>query len=271
MLFSSSEKLYAQAVGSSITYEEIYDAPYEVNKLFVHFQPMYADMHVSNVTAGLGMEVNYYLADKFDFRAHARTAYARVTDFERNIASQIPEQQNRPNVYNYFEVGATYHIKDYEDDTESKVTLYSTRFKGGKWASRVPDHIMVPSKVRKIMGARLGAFSFNSSTNLVRAIEAQGQEIVLQNDAGQALPEGQSVSGNVQVHGLYLGASMTWIKNFAIKPDKGYGTLVNDLIFNTYFDIMIAPSVNIDDVYFGNMAYSTEEIKTNIMGVRAGI
>nr|MDQ3393916.1 hypothetical protein [Bacteroidota bacterium] len=52
---------------STITYEEFYDAPYEVNKLFVHFQPLYGELFVTNVNVGFGLEVNYYLTDKFDF------------------------------------------------------------------------------------------------------------------------------------------------------------------------------------------------------------
>lgn len=254
---------------SSITYEEFYDAPYEINKLYIHFQPLYGELFVTNVNMGFGLEVNYYLADKFDFTAHARKAYARTFDFERNVAHKTSTVDNIPEVYNYFELGGTYHIIDKEQDTETKVILYSTRFKGNKWAARVPEHIKVPSKVRKITGARLGGIAYNTSTDLNRVLASQ--EVILINENEVQIDPNTKIYGNVEVMGLYVGGSMAWIKNFAIKPDRGYGVLTNDLIFTTFFDIMIAPSVKVEDIYMNGNVFSTKEIKTNMFGFRAGL
>lgn len=253
---------------STITYEEFYDAPYEINKLFVHFQPLYGELFVTNINIGFGLEVNYYLADKLDFTAHVRKAYTRAFDFERNVAHKMSDVDNTPEIYNYFEAGATYHVVDKEQDTETKVVLYSSRFKGSKWASRVPEHIKVPSKVRKITGVRLGGIAYNSTTDLSRVL--QSQEVILTDIDENELDPQTRVYGNVDVLGLYVGGSMSWIKNFAIKPDRGYGVLVNDLIFTTFFDVIIAPSVKVENIYLNQVEYSSSSIKTNMFGFRAG-
>ncbi|MDQ3393773.1 MAG: hypothetical protein M3512_06635, partial [Bacteroidota bacterium] len=245
-----------------------YDAPYEVNKLFVHFQPLYGELFVTNVNVGFGLEVNYYLTDKFDFTAHARKAYGKSFDFERNVASQMSQVDNTPEIFNYYEAGATYHIVDKEHDTETKVVLYSSRFKGNKWAARVPEHIKVPSKVRKVTGVRLGGIAYNSSTDLSRVLKSQ--EVALVDINENSLDSKTRVYGNVDVMGLYVGGSMAWIKNFAIKPDRGYGVLVNDLIFTTFFDIIVAPSVKVENIFLNQVEYSTSSVKKNILGVRAG-
>ena len=71
---------------------------------------------------------------------------------------------------------------------------------------------------------------------------------------------------------------MAWIKNLAIKPDKGYGVLSDDLILTTYLDFMFAPSIKIDDVLYRDPVYdntirefSTDQIKTSKFGFRAGL
>ena len=40
---------------TAVTYEELYDEPYSVNKLFVGFVPLYADMFATNINAGYGV------------------------------------------------------------------------------------------------------------------------------------------------------------------------------------------------------------------------
>jgi hypothetical protein len=45
---------------TAVTYEELYDEPYSVNKLFVGFIPLYADMFVTNINAGYGAEAIYH-------------------------------------------------------------------------------------------------------------------------------------------------------------------------------------------------------------------
>lgn len=256
---------------TAVTYEELFDDPYDLNTLFVHFQPLYTELFVANINAGFGLQVEYIHKNKLEFMAHARKTYSQGTDFARQNALKNSDVDTKPAIYNYYEFGATYHFKDWEEDTQSKVILYSNRYKGTKWAANVPEHIIIPTKVRKIYGARLGGLIYDTATDLNRVMEKQEVTMPQVNNAEEVIPEGKRIYGNVDVAGIYLGGSMAWIKNFAIKPDRNYGTLGNDLIFTTYLDIIIAPSVKVQHVFMEGVEYSTENIKTNMLGFRAGM
>ncbi|HYC87355.1 MAG TPA: hypothetical protein VEB86_19115, partial [Chryseosolibacter sp.] len=71
-LMMTTVSLFAQQAErkdkAPVTYEELYDEPYSVNKLFLSFQPLYGELFVSNINAGFGLEANYYYKDKADFR-----------------------------------------------------------------------------------------------------------------------------------------------------------------------------------------------------------
>ena len=269
MFASLAKAQFRQSGGNTFTYEEIYDTPYEIHKLFLMIQPLYGELFVANVNVGFGLEAQYYLKDKLDFRAHARKTYTKKFDHSRDVAEKNSNVDNIPNVYNYFEIGATYHVVDKEEDTETRMVLYSKRYKGRKWVAKVPDHAIIPSKVRKIYGVRLGALSYDTSTDLDRALEKQEVTLV---DASENPIDGDAVIfGNLTAHAIYVGGSSAWIKNFAVKPDKTYSDLTNDLIFTTYLDIIVAPSINVDDVRYNGNVYDTDVLKTNMLGIRGGM
>jgi len=120
---------------TAVTYEEIYDEPYSINKLFVHFQPLYGEVFATNVNAGFGLEANYYLNDKLDFKAHFRKTYSKTFyDFARDLAQKISDVDNRTEVFNYYEFGGTYHIKDFTESSKTKMFLYKNSFKGTQCA-----------------------------------------------------------------------------------------------------------------------------------------
>ena len=273
LIIDSATAQFSRNSKTTVTYEELYDTPYEINALFVHFQPLYGELFVANVNMGFGVQAQYHLKDKFDFMAHGRTTYSKRLDFARNTAEDNSNVNtnvtDRFQSYAYFELGATYHINDREEDTESKLILYSKRYKPRKWAAMVPDHIMVPSKVRKYYGARLGGLFYNTTTDLDAVMDDQGTTLVDPN--GTPIPDEAIVFGNMSVAGLFVGGSMSWIKNFAVKPDKSYSVLSNDLYFTTFFDFLIAPSVEIDDIFYQGETYSAENIETSKFGFRAGM
>ncbi|MDH4295510.1 MAG: hypothetical protein OEV74_04460, partial [Cyclobacteriaceae bacterium] len=215
---------------TAVTYEEIYDEPYAINKLFVGFIPLYADMFVTNVNAGYGAEVSYYLKDKADFRAHFRKTYSQqFYDFSRDLALKKSDVDNHAEVYNYYEFGGTYHIKDFEMSSKTKMFLFKRGYRGNVWAAQVPLNAEVPCMVRKIFGARLGGIFWDSSTDIGRALDKQGlRNADLKNAEGVGLPETIFVNGktesfdvfsNVAAKGLYVGGSMSWIKNVAVSFD----------------------------------------------------
>ncbi len=270
-----------------LTFETIYDAPYEINKLWIGFQPIYTELFRTNTNIGYGLEASYYWKDKADFRAHFRSPYSRHLDLQRNVAfNNSTEIENRHTVFSFAEIGGTYHFKDTEQDVESLIYLYSKRYAGAKWASMVPDKSKVQTKVRKIIGIRGGGYYYQTTVDLDRMYDAG--EITLNNAEGAALPndwtdgrpEGPDLNPFIgaKVKGGYVGGSYAWIKNFAINPDRTYDDLVKDLILTVYADILFAGSITYEDVFYRpdptnplSVPYSTAELGKNFFGFRAGI
>ncbi len=265
-----------------VTYEELYDEPYAINKLFVQFQPMYGELFVSNINAGFGLEATYFLKDKFTFRAHGRLTYFKRFDMVRNQSIENSDVDNTPEVFNYYEAGATYHIKDFEESSSTKMILYKKSYRGNRWAARVPLTAEIPSKVRKIYGARLGGLIFDTEVDINRSLEAQDlTTAVLVDPNGVSIPATVAdPNGEEQELGLfssqrtgaiYAGASMTWIRNVAVDFDNKYTEGVDDLIFTAFVDLIVAPSVRVDDILYNGSVYSVDELDTSMFGFRAGI
>ncbi len=273
----------------AVTYEQLYDEPFSINKLFVGFQPLYGELFATNVNAGFGIEGSYYHKDKFDVKVNFRKTYSSdFYDFNRQsfLKSQNSSVSgsyitDKPQAYNYYEIGGTYHIKDFDQDSKTKMALYKKSFKGDRWAATVPLHAEIPCKVRKIYGARLGAIIWNATADLNRALSKQGlTNADLKTSSGATLPNtyqdtfGQTkqldVFGNIHAANVYVGGSLSWIRNVAVSFDK-YDDGIDDGLMTVFFDIMFAPSLTLDPVTYNNQKYSTDAIKTHSIGLRAGI
>lgn len=288
VLLLGATELWAQGERkdmTAVTYEEIYDEPYSVNKLFVHFQPLYGDIFASNVNAGFGFEASYYLRDKADFKAQFRKTYSqKFYDFSRDLAMKTSDVDNRAEVFNYYELGATYHFRDFEQSSKTKMFLYKKSYRGNIWAARVPLNAEIPCKVRKIYGGRIGAIIWDSSTDLNRALQKQGlTNDDLKDAEGNGLPltfndgvEDRSldVFSNISSVGGYVGGSITWIKNVAVNFDK-FEEGIDDLIFTAYFDVLLAPALEVDDVVYTSNGdtriYDVSPIALKKFGARVGI
>lgn len=253
----------------TFTYEELYDNPYDISKLFIQVQPIYGEFFTTNINAGIGFEMHYYHNDIFDIGASYRTAYSKSFEITRNAADKNTTVDNEPKAYTYLELVGNYHVVDREEDTESKFVLYSKRYKGAKWASTVPLHTVIPTKMRRIYGVRVGGFAYASAVNYSKVLENQNN--VLTTLEGRPLGDGESVYGDIVAQGFALGGSMTIIKNVAVEPDRIYSTLVNDLIFTAYFDILATPFVELNDIYKNSEMYPADVIETSMIGARAGI
>lgn len=276
----AQEKKEKQAV----TYEELYDEPYSINKLFIGFQPLYGELFATNVNAGFGLEASYYYKDKFDLKAHFRKTYSsQFFDFNRQAALENSDVQTKPQVFSYYELGGTYHVKDKDASGKTRMVLYKKSFRGNRWAANVPQHAEVPCKVRKIIGARLGGILWNSSVDLNRALKSQNlTNLDLTDDSGNSLPlntipdpltgisKNFSVYGNLYSTNVYVGGSMSWFRNVAVSFDK-FDEGLDDGLLTLYFDILFAPSLKVDPVTYQNIEYSADAIKTSSFGFRAGI
>lgn len=257
---------------STITYEAIYDEPYEINKLFVHFMPVFSDTYMANISVGFGAKAQYYYKDKFNINAHTRKAYGARFDLNRDAALRNSGRvtSNRPEISNYYELGGTYHFKDYEEDGKTKFILYSKqRYTNRKWQAKVPEHIEAECKVRKIIGIRLGGLYYDGPTDLRQAMAKQDQMIFTAE--GNPIPDDVLVITSFTSAGFYLGGSMSWFRNTGIKPDKGYSMLTSDHLFTAYFDLQFAPYNRIDPVIFNNELYLVDNIRRSFFGLRAGV
>lgn len=267
---------------NAVTYEELYDEPYGVNKLFVGFQPLYGESFATNVNAGFGIEASYYYQNKADFKMHFRKPYSSsFFDLNRDLANKNATTSTKPQTFSYVEFGGTYHIKDEEATSKTKMVLYKSSYKGNKWAGRVPLTAEVPAKVRKIYGARLGGIIWNTTADLNREMEKQDLSYAdLITSEGIGMPatfidglgrtQDVRVFSNLSTAGLYVGGSLSWFRNVAVSFDN-YEEAVDDGLLTLFFDILYSPVLNLDPVKYQGLEYSVDAIKTNALGFRLGI
>ncbi len=267
---SQTAKAQENTDAKTFTYEELFDNPYDISRLFIQVQPMYGEFFSTNITAGIGFEAHYYHAETFDIGAHYRTAYAKGFELTRSAAFENTVVKNLPRAYSYVELVGNYHVVDREEDTETKFILYSKRYAGARWAATVPLHTIIPTKMRRVYGVRVGGMSYTTAVNYTETLKKQN--LVLTELSGIPFPtDSGSVYGDMSAQGFFLGGSLTLIKNVGIQPDRIYGTLVNDLIFNVFFDFIVTPFVSLKDIYYGDGVYPADIIQTSMLGARAGI
>ncbi len=252
---------------SDIEYDAVSDDPYDVNKMWLHFYPLYAEGFATNFNVGFGAQANYYLKNKFDFRLQARKTYTKSTDFSRINGERRASTDNRMEAFRYLEGGATYHLKDAGTAGEAKIVVYTKRYADNKWASTVPEYIRIPAKVRKITGIRLGGYYWGSSTSLGSALEKQKVNLI---SADNDTLGTTGLYGNIQSAGIYLGGSLATFRNVVIKPKK-YDVAVNDILFTGYADIIYAPYVQLQTIRVDGMVYPVDQVKLRNLGFRAGI
>ena len=260
---------YQFGFGQSVAnYKIRYDEPFNIKRLFAHFQPIYGDVAASNISIGYGFEFDYYLENKMDFGLHFRKSYTQATDLMRDAAIKNADNTIDPKKYFYTEFGGTYHWRDFEVEKPTKVFLYAKKYKGTSLSSHVIETTEVISKVRTIYGGRLGGIIHTTTFDLSRAMEKQGT--VLMDSEGNMIDTDATLFGNQSSAGLYLGASITWIRNFAVDFEDVYEPGGDDQLLTTFLDILVAPSVNIDNVIYNGINYSSENLDLNKIGFRLG-
>ncbi len=267
---------------TAVTFEELYDEPYSVNRLFVGFQPLYGESFATNVNAGFGIEATYYYQDKADFKVHFRKPYSSsFYDLNRDLADKNASTAGIPRSFSYIEFGGTYHFKDVEETSKTKMVLYKSSYKGNKWAGRVPLTAEVPAKVRKIYGGRLGGIIWNTTGDLNRVMEKQELTYAdFTTSEGNPLPatfvdnlgrtQDVRVFSNLSTAGLYLGGSISWFRNVAVSFDN-YESAVDDGMLTLFFDVLVSPALNLDPVKYLGEEYSTDAVETSMLGFRLGI
>ncbi|HMR58171.1 MAG TPA: hypothetical protein PKC10_12670, partial [Cyclobacteriaceae bacterium] len=248
LLLLSSVMAFSQTTEKvAVTFDELYDEPYSINKLFIAFQPLYGEIFATNVNAGYGVEAQYFHKNKFNIKAQFRKSYSsKFMDFNRENALQNSTVSNVPEVFNYFEFGGTYHIKDFDEASTTKIFLHRKKMTSTRWAATLATYAEVPSKLRKIYGARMGMVIWDATVDINRTLDKQNLSYAnLINSENNSLPEtyvdGNGVTqdmmafSNLYSTNAYIGASLTWIRNIAVSFDK-FDNAVDDGMFNVYFD-----------------------------------
>jgi hypothetical protein len=252
---------------TDVTYEQLYDEPYNVNKFFIGFQPFYGEVFATNVNAGFGVDAHYFHKNKADFRAHFRKTYSSgFFDMNRENALKNSGVDNRPAAFGYLEAGMTWHAKDFEEQGKTKLFLYKKSYKGNVWAGRVPLHVEVPCRVRKIYGARVGTVIWNSTLDVSRALQIDNKTNV--DLAG--FDESVNLFSNIHSAGLYAGGSFTWIRNIAVGFDQ-YESNVDDGIVTLFADIFYSPYLKVDDIEYEGTLYNTGILRLKSFGARVGL
>ena len=278
LLLISSGPAFSQTniINKTVTYEEMYDDPYDINKLFFQILPLYGEFFRTNINAGFGIKADYYLKNKADFTVQFRKPYSKKTDFVRDLASKNNDFENSPRTFYVVEGGGAYHFIDKQVDGKSRFVLFSKNYlKDNKWEAMAHENIQAPVKVRRIYAVRAGGTYYQTALD-INDIE-QSQKISIVDTSGSALPGELKAFGNMTAAGFYLGAALSVIKNVALKFDKTYEPVSNDLLFTAYFDLCLYPAIAVDDLYYkpvpgGNeITLSTDIIKTNPFGFRLGI
>lgn len=273
----------AQDEKTAVTFEQLYDEPYAVNKLFIGFSPLYAELFTTNINAGFGAQAAFYYRDKFDVYAQVRMPYGQAFfDYNRDLAARNSDVTITPQAFSYLELGGTYHIKDLESTGKTKMILYKSSYKGDKWAARVPFHTEVPAKLRTIYGARAGVVSYRTTVDLNNVLPKQGlSNTDLVNESDQGLPatitnpdngleEELNAFTNMHSTVVYVGGSMGRFRNIAVSFDD-YEGQVDDNLLTLYLDIMFAPGISVDPVTYNSENYSIAAVKTSPLGGRLGL
>jgi hypothetical protein len=269
--------LHAQA-DAEPSYETMYDEPYNINKLYLAFQPLYGELFATNVNAGFGLEAEYYHGTKFNLKAHTRKTYSsKFFDFNRELALKNSSVSNTPEIFNYFELGGTYHISDFDVYSKTKFLLIpAADSKKQRVPTAYPGMMEVSGKLRKIIGARAGAIIWNSTMDVNRTLEDQGlSNSDLKNSNNESLQDAIgsnqqiNVFSNIYATNIYVGGSLALIRNMAV-DFEGYSQGLEDGIFTVFFDLMYAPSLRIDPIVYNDIEYASSPIKLSTFGARLG-
>ncbi|PTB90842.1 hypothetical protein C9994_16655, partial [Marivirga lumbricoides] len=101
--YAAEAQFRRSEANKTVTFEELYNDPYDINKLFIGITPLYGDIHVTNITSGFGLDATYYQNDFMHFKASARVPYFSGSDFARNAANKSDNFDGRARSFLYIE------------------------------------------------------------------------------------------------------------------------------------------------------------------------
>ncbi len=268
-----------------VNYETVSDEPYSLHKLYLHVQPMMADVSPTNVMIGFGVQADAWVTDKIRVMGAYRGAWGGRFDSNRLLAQQNAairwEEQRWASINTfrrgtYAEVGGTYHVLDSEKKGTAKVML--TRAKNKRQPYEIVERIAVNARIRQIIGARTALYHYGATTRLNPVIEKQQLDWVGQSKQG-SYPVAPDLNNSFYTGftstGFAVGGSYGVIRNVAVKAEK-YGVVGNNIMFNAYADVLLAPWTRLDDFLVRNpgteevVVFSSESVAMRQVGWRVG-
>lgn len=282
-----------------IVFDQVYNNPSEVKRLFLGLMPAYADMFTTNVNLGVGVDAHIFPKKlgvgglqnenkKYSLHFHARTTYASQTDLNRflhseNTAAFTANEFGSPGWYVYAEGGYAYHFYDNVAEDNIKLPVTSTRRDLKKAASEVNDIFEVTVDKRTLVTARAGLLGYRSAVNWNNVVSRDNRRVMrgmydadpedaiepvsirydslgIRNEA-EGLGLRNYAFGDVIVGSVYLGASMSWIWNAGFETE-GHADVVRDAMVTGYADFMVAPFVVVGEVksYNGKFVASPNDL-----------
>ncbi|MGD1841785.1 MAG: hypothetical protein ACFB0B_12940 [Thermonemataceae bacterium] len=253
----------------ALEYEILYDEPDSLNKLFVTFHPLYAELFATNATFGFSGQLHYFYEKKWDAYLNGRKAYATSFDIAQAAGENRSTVDYRLQNYRFFEGGFTYHYKAETRMGTAKITPSRAGLNPRVVQSTVTTNLKVPALVRTIIGIRGGAYAWGSSVNLGTIAEEQGVNIIA-TTGSDTLRNDDNLFTNFSSEGFFVGGSFTQIRNIFIQP-YGYDPVNNDHIFNLYLDILFSPFMRLETIEKDGTPYNVDVMAFNNVGARMGV
>lgn len=283
-----------------INYKTVFDDPYDINQVWLHFSPLAVNASAANMNLGFAIGTRVFALPNLQIQAGFQSPYGRPMDHSRNLAEKSAmvkwragqDRRDRTSAqgnsfvpFMNLELGGQYHIVDKEKKSTSRVMLTSKKARVMEFSN--VDYITVNSRNRHIWSARFGGQLYASTVSLNGPMRKQN--LSLTTESGLAMrPDGSTVApdglasltpgnqlfSNLQYAGFYVGGAYTLIRNVSIKADK-FGNLANNIIVTGYADILGAPAPMLDDVLLkkasgGYDRAKTDAFKINKAGFRTG-
>lgn len=296
---ASAQELNVLA-GVPVNYKLLMDEPLDLNRLWLHAQPLTIDGGSANLMTGFSLKGDFLLNDKIELSANFRAPYGLRGDFSRQAAKDKGgitfrtdkretarfEQSNAFGTFYLIEAGGTYYFKIKEKTGDSRVLLLTKSPRTLEVTNH--EYIKVNTKYLQMFGARVGLQQYGTTLNLNKALDNQGVTLVgsdgskifadrsTQSNQGLiSAPAQANLFAYFEATSLTLGGAFCQIKNHAIKAEK-YGIVSNNSIFTAYADLIYAPALQLSNISINhpttgeNITYSTTPVKLNTLGWKTG-
>lgn len=278
----------------AVLYKVLVDDPAMQNRIWLHLQPVTCDAMGMNAVVGSGLEThwispfrgmelhgsirgNFFNAMDLQKKASGNAAvFFRNTKYDDPVKMAVNPDFSR---FLAWEAGAFYPVLETTRNGKANIAVPDQ--------SGQADNLELNAKVMRILGARLGFSSMQSTVSLNQALE--DQNIELTGSRGTRLSSAGATQGPVfrtengvnslfstfSSSGFYAGVALQRKKNLSIKTET-LGIISSNSILSFYADLLVNPWTNLRPFTIGQAgAADREEFKTgqialNKLGFRTG-